>query len=174
MTIQDLIELLGKLPKDYPIVGINPDSSDEGLGHWFKPRYLHLNGYEILELKDCKCVKFNYGEKDEGWTDDCWEAIYDGRFFKVNGLDEKDFVFSGEEKPTRDGNYLCICQHGNRYTIEQHSFYAKVMANGKERKDDQWGFNCEHIPIGYGHSYPVIAWSKSSYRPFKEVHDVSV
>ena len=168
MTVQDLIELLEKLPKDYPIVGINPDSSDEGLGHWFVPHYLHLNGYEILELRDCKCIQFKFGEKDEGWTDDCWDAICDGRFFKANGLNEKDFIFSGIEKPTKDGNYLCICRHGKRHTIEQHSFYAKVMDNGKERSADQWGFNCEHIPIGYGNSYPVIAWDKNSYTPFKE------
>lgn len=168
MTVRDLIELLEKLPKDYPIVGINPDSSDEGLGHCFTPHYLHLNGYEILELKDCKCVKFKFGDKDEGWTDDCWDAIIDGRFFRVNGLDKKDFVSSSIEIPTKDGNYLCICRHGNRYTIEHRSFFSKVMADGKERSDDQWGFDCEHIPMGYGYSYPVIAWSKSSYQPFKE------
>lgn len=168
MTIRDLIELLEKLPKDYPIVGINPDSSDEGLGHWFEPRYLHLNGYEILELKDCKCIKFKFGEKDEGWTDDCWEAIYDGRFFKVNGLDKNDFAFTSIEKPTKDGNYLCICQHGKRYTIENNSFFAKVMDDGKERADNQWGFSCEHIPMVYGNSYPVIAWSRKSYKSFRE------
>ncbi len=171
MTIRDLIELLEKLPKDYPIVGINPDSSDEGLGHWFEPRYYHLNGYEILELKDCKCIQFKYGRWDEGWTDDCWEAIQDGRFFKVNGLNEKDFIFSSIEEPTKDGNYMCICQHGRRYAIENHSFFAKVMDNGKEREDGQWGFSCEHIPTGYGHSYPVIAWSRSSYRPFLKEAD---
>lgn len=168
MTVRDLIELLKKLPKDYPIVGVNPDSSDEGMGHWFKPRYLHLNGYEILELEDSKCLKFNFGEKDEGWTDNCWEAISNGRFFKVNRLDKNDFIFSSIEKPTKDGNYKCICRHGRRYTIERHSFFAKVMDDGKERANDQWGFDCEHIPIGYGVSYPVIAWSKNSYKPFKE------
>lgn len=167
MNVGQLIELLKEFPKDMPIISNNPEASDEGLGHWYVPRYLHLNNYKIIELKDSKCLRFEYGEEDEGWQDDCWAAVTSGRFFAARGLDEKNFVWRGEEQPTKDGNYLCVCKHGSRYTLETHSFFAKVMADGRERADDQWGFDCEHIPAHISHSYPVACWDKTSYKPFK-------
>lgn len=168
MNVGQLIELLENLPKDMPIIDNNPEASDEGLGHWYIPRYLHLNDYDIVELKDCRCLRFKYGEEDEGWQDDCWNAVSNGRFFKIRNLNEENFVWSGEEKPTKDGNYLCVCRHGSRYTLETHSFFAKIMADGREREEGQWGFGCEHIPEQYGRSYPVTLWDRTSYKPFSD------
>lgn len=167
MTVGDLIKLLQELPQGTPIIANSPDASDEGLGHWYVPQFLHLNGYELVDLKDGKCLKFKYGKEDEGWTDDCWDALDDGRFFEARGLGKDDFVWAGEETPTKDGNYLCVCQHGSRYTLEHHSFFAKVMADGYVRSDGHWGFDCGHIPAQCGRSYPVMLWCPKSYVPFQ-------
>ena len=84
-------------------------------------------------------------------------------------INAEDFVRSGDEKPTKDGNYLCICKHGYRHTVEKQSFYAKVNDEGYARNNDQWGFSCEHIPsFCKTPSYPVVMWSPKSYKPFKE------
>lgn len=174
MEVHELIELLKKQPQDALIIDSNPEASDEGLGHWFTPRYLHLTGLESVEIDKKSCIRFTYSEKNEGWQDDCWNAVSSGRFFTSRGLDPEDFAWRGEEVPEKDGNYLCVCEHGRRYTLESHSFYAKRMEDGTERKEGQWGFSCEHIPPGFGRSYSVARWSRKSYQPFKKMEGTMV
>lgn len=167
MKVHELIELLKKQPQDAFIIEYNPEARDEGLGHWYIPRYLHLTGMEVEKVDGTDCIRFSYSEENDGWQDDSWCALKDGRFFKAHGLDSNDFVWKGEEVPEKDGNYLCICQHGKRYTLETVSFWAKKMASGLERSESQWGFSCEHIPPAIAHSYGVAMWSPKSYQPFK-------
>lgn len=169
MKVHELIELLKKQPQDALIIEYNPEARDEGLGHWFIPRYLHLTGMKVEKVDGTDCIRFSYSEENDGWQDDSICALNDGRFFKAHGLDSDGFVWKGEEVPEKDGNYLCICKHGKRYTLETIAFYAKKMKDGTEREEGQWGFSCEHIPLFCStHSYPVSLWSRKSYRPFKE------
>lgn len=168
MKAHELIELLKKQPQDALIINDNPRASDEGLGHWFESRYLHLIGVKKKEVDGKACLMFKYSEENDGWQDDSWDAVDSGRFFKVRNLDPEDFVWRGEEVPEKDGNYLCVCQHGKRYTLETIGFYAKKMKDGTEREKSQWGFSCEHIPPWYRNSYHVALWSRKSYKPFKE------
>lgn len=164
MKVKDLVGMLQRLSQDAQLVKDNPDARDEGLGHWFIPRFLHLVGFDTVELEDALCIKFKYDKEDFGWQDDCIDAIKDGRFFAAHNLKAEDFVWAGEEKPTKDGNYLCICRHGKRYTVETQAFYAKETLAGYVRADDQWGFSCEHIPsFCKTPSYPVVLWSPKSY-----------
>lgn len=166
MNVAQLIEFLKTQPQDALIVDNNPRASDEGLGHWFEPRYLHLVGVKEKVVDGKTCLTFKYSEENDGWQDDSWDAVNSGRFFKARNLDPNDFVWTGEEKPTKDGNYLCVCQHGKRYTVETHSFYAKVSPTGYVRDNGQWGFNCEHVPPEFGPSHHVALWSRKSYKPF--------
>lgn len=172
MQVKDFVKLLQELPQDARLVKDNPDASDEGLGHWFIPQFLHLVGFEKVELDGGLVLKPKYSENDFGWQDDCYDAILDGRFFKTHNIKAEDFVRSCDERPTKDGNYICICKHGDRraiYTVEKQAFYAKVNADGYERNNGQWGFSCEHIPsFCKSPSYPVVMWSPKSYKPFKE------
>lgn len=168
MKVHELIELLKKQPQDVLVIKYNPEARDEGLGHWYIPRYLHLTGMKADKVDGKDCIRFSYSEEDDGWQDDSMAAIADGRFFMANNLNEDDFVWSREEVPDKDGNYLCICRHGKRYTVETHSFFAKVMENGFVRADSQWGFDCEHVPPHISSSYPVLLWSPKSYIPFNK------
>lgn len=143
----------------------------------------------IRNIDQLKCICKNaisiirHLESDKGYRPECatlncplreisndsWEAVIDGRFFTERGLNPSEFSWSSEALPEKDGNYTCICEHGDglRYELETQAFYAKITKDGMLRADGQWGFSCEHIPRGYGHSYRVIMWSKSTYKPFK-------
>ena len=166
MKVKNLIEILQKLPQDARLIGENPEASFEGLGHCYEPKYLHLTGFESIEIDGEICFQFSYSHKDE-WEDFTISAIDSGLFFTNRNLNKKDFIWKGDELPKKDGLYLCICQHGIRYTVEEMGFYAEKMPNGEKRKS--WGFSCEHIPLGYGSRYQVALWSKKSFKPFGEV-----
>ena len=127
MNVAQLIEFLKTQPQDALIVGNNPRASDEGLGHWFEPRYLHLVGVKEKVVDGKTCLTFKYSEENDGWQDDSWDAVDSGRFFKVRGLDPNDFVWAGEEKLRKMETISAYASTGNVILSRPRHFTRKCL-----------------------------------------------
>ena len=75
MNVEQLIELLKRLPQDTLIVGNNPDASDEGLGHCYESVYLHLTYFEKFKIDNQDVIKFTYSHQMESSHHTCqWQG----------------------------------------------------------------------------------------------------